>query len=482
MASPWIHGWLIFVLAASTALSSPAQDRAAADGSERLPWEKTRGRASPLPLSPVQGPREFLSRYGITDSQWDGFFAGQPLSPAEEEVLVRLIHLYPRMGQENVERWAVRDLAWDELAAAAKDHRGKIIPVRGRAQRVTKIELLPEVATRYEFAHCYRVQMRLEEEPFSAEVYCLDLPAAWQVDAELDEPAAALGLFLKVGDAPQDIPKLLFAARRIAWFPDRPQPKLGIDQADVALAKAGVDIGRFAEVGKEKALGLLSADREPFYQILSALGDERANALLASVEREFDVAQVLQQPERLQGHALPVRGIARRVARIEVPDPDIRQRFGIDHYYEVDLTLPLKQKIRLGTDPKKKSAGVVYENSFPATICLRSLPADLPLGDDLHEPVEANALLFKIWLYQSPYAAEAKLAQPAPLLLARDVRVVREQPASSLVSDLLVGGALLAALLSFVGIILYFKFSDRTAAGRAAAAPSVPPPDFSSLK
>ena len=100
----------------------------------------------------------------------------------------------------------------------------------------------------------------------------------------------------------------------------------------------------------------------------------------------------------------------------------------------------------------------------------------------MHEPVETEALLFKIWLYQSPYAAEAKLAQPAPLLLAREVRVVREEPASRLVSDLLVGGALLAALLSFVGIVLYFKFADRTTASRTAAVESAPPPDFSSLK
>ena len=450
---------------------------------DKLPWEKTPGkRPAPL-LHPIASPREFLEKYGFGESQWAGFFSGQPLSAAEEESLVLILSLYPRFGQEQVEAWAVRDVSWDQLAAAGADHRAKILPLTGRVKRVAKIDLPAEVAARCDFDHYYQVRMQIFDAPYVAVVYCAEIPTSWKLDADLDEPASGYPLFLKVGDAADDPLPLLFATQRLAWHPDRPQANLQIDQAHVALAKLGVDIGRFQDVGKTEGAGILASEREPFYQILAALGDNQAAAVLKPQRPAMDVSQLLQNPQTYQAHVLPVRGLARRVARIDVDDVDIRQRFHIDHYYEVDLTVPLEKKISLRADPKKKEGAVLYENSFPATICVRELPAGLSVGDNLRQSVEADAVFFKIWHYHSTFTAPAQLSQPAPLFLAQQVRLVKEELPSRWVSDVLVGSAMVLAIATFVGIALWYRLSDRSQ-GRASALDDAKPPqpDFSNLR
>lgn len=473
--------------------SEPAEDgrppAAAADAkradpapaaANELPWSKKSRRDAPL-SRPINSPREFLDKYGIGDSQWAGFFSGQPLSAAEEEVVVRILNVYPRFGQETVEAWAVPGISWDQVAAAGDEHRAKVFKLTGRAERVTKIDLPEEVAAHSDFPHFYQVRMIIDDAPYAAVVYCVDVPAAWKLDADLDEPATGWPLFLKVGE-PDEPPALLFATRRLAWHPDRAEPEVNIDQAHVALAQLGVDIGRFQDVGQADGTGISVAEREPFYQILAALADERAAGVLKP-SPEIDVGLLLQNPQAHQAHVLPVRGIARRVARVDVPDLDIRRRFHIDHYYEVDLSLPLSRVISLRADPKKKDEAVKYEHSFPATICVRELPAGLAVGDNLRQSVEAEALFFKIWHYHSAYAAEAHLPQPAPLFLARQVRLVQKESASNWVSDVLVGSAMLLALVMFVSIALWFRMSERSAHRSPEAAEDKPPqPDFSNLR
>src|SRR5262245_52557746 len=56
-----------------------------------LPWVKKKATKDPLPIiRPPTGVREILDKYDIGESQLEGFFNGQPLSVAEEEVIVRI--------------------------------------------------------------------------------------------------------------------------------------------------------------------------------------------------------------------------------------------------------------------------------------------------------------------------------------------------------------------------------------------------------
>jgi hypothetical protein len=470
---------ILFAFAGQAAAqdTEPVNPLRAPAGAERLPWEREPAKKSLPRLRPIAGPREFLTRYGIVASQWDSFLDGQPLSAAEEEVVVRLLHLYSRFGQENVEAWANRELTPGQLAASAEEQRGNIVRLTGRVRRASQVELLPEAATRNEFSRYHQVQLQMEE-GLDAIVYCREIPAAWKPDAALNERASAYGLFLKIGDEQASSP-LLLVTDRVAWLPIEPRPELGVTPAQVALASWGVDIGRLQIVGQQRRAGLTSDDREPFYQILSALAGEPAAKRLATRSGDLDLAPLLQEPLKHTGEVVPVRGLARRVLRVDVPDVDIRRRFGIDHYYEVDLSLPLSKTIKLGADPKSKA--LLYENSFPATICMRQLPPGLAVGDDVRRPIAASAVFFKLWLYQSAYTKEAGVAQPAPLFLARSVQVVADEEPSSFLADVIVGLAMAIAAATFVGIILWYRWSDR-AARPAPPADAVAKPDFSDLR
>lgn len=455
---------------------NPLRSPAAA---EKLPWERDPAKKSLPRLQPIAGPREFLTRYGIVASQWDSFQGGQPLSAAEEEVVIRLIHLYSRFGQENVEAWTNRDLTPQKLVESAEQQRGVIVRLAGKVRHASQVKLIPEVSTRYEFSQYCQVNLQIEEGP-EAILYCREVPAAWKLDAAMNEQASAYGLFLKVGDEQASSP-LLLVTDRIAWHPAEPRPTLGVTPAHVALASLGVDIGRLQAVGQERRAGLTAVDREPFYQILSALEGEQAAKLLAKGHSKLELAPLLQEPQEHTGNVLPVRGLARRVLRVDVPDVDIRRRFGIDHYYEVDLSLPLEQAIKLGADPKAKNQDVLYENSFPATVCIRELPPGLAVGDDVRQPIEASAVFFKLWLYHSAYTKEAGLAQPAPLFLARSMQVVADEERSSFWANVVVGLAMVIAALTFVGIVLWYRWTDR-AATPTLSADAAARPDFSDLR
>jgi hypothetical protein len=421
-----------------------------------------------------------LGRYGVSQSQLDGFFSGQPLSPDEEGVLIRLLYLYPRFGQDNVEAWAKKGLSWDQIAISAEQHRAELFPLSGRVRRVAAKKIPDELASRYEFGQYFEVRLDLDDSPYAAVVYCRQIPGDWPPGEDLNEHAAATGLFLKTGDLSAEPPELLFATWRIAWLPDRPDPNWQIAPDHVALAGAGVDIGQLREVGKEKGPGIHAAERDPFYQVLAALRDERLSRALRPATQP-DLVQLLREPRRFQGLAIPVHGIARRVTKIVVPERDIRRRFGIDHYYEIDVTAPLDKPIRIGADPKTKAESLTYETGFPLTLCVLELPTGLNEGDEVRQLVAAEGIFFKLWTYRSPHSSQSGLLQPAPLVLARTARLAAEEPPVAWVSDAVVIGVVLAAVGVFVAVALWYRYSDR-GTSRTAAAPARPPPDFSNLR
>jgi len=69
---------------------------------DRLPWEPSKA-AEPI-LRPPSGPLEIFERFDIGPSQIEGFISGQPLSPSEEDVLIKIIYRFPRLGLDNLQR------------------------------------------------------------------------------------------------------------------------------------------------------------------------------------------------------------------------------------------------------------------------------------------------------------------------------------------------------------------------------------------
>jgi len=439
-----------------------------------LPWEAPPRVSEPI-LRPPANPREVLQRYDIGPSQIEGFFSGQPLMPSEEDVLVKILYRLPRLGLDNLQRWRQTKVTWDQLAAAPGDHRVEVFRVRGRVKQVTKQPLLAEQAELFEMEHFYRVTLELADSPYQALLLARRVPAAWELDQPLDEPAAADALFLKLGDAQEENPPLIFAAGRVAWLPDRTAGEKQVGPSHVALARLGMDAGQWELVRKTNGRGLVEEDREAFYQLLAALNRPGASELRGGGQQPLDVVPLLEQPAEHQGELMAVEGLARRVMKVPVSDRDVRSRFGIDHYYEIDLFVSLGDRSLKFGKGKQDQEPAVYHHDFPATLIVRELPPGLAEGENLHQLVRADGVFFKIWTYKSAFSAKFDQAQPAPLFVAARSSVVRTQTVANWVVSTLV----LIAFGLAASVVVVIAWWQRSGERRAAAVES--PADFSKL-
>jgi hypothetical protein len=416
---------------------------------------------------------EMFERIGLDSDGFANVADDVPLSAVEDSLLLRMLDRLPRLGRDNLQRWRQQDADWKALTASPGEHRGEVFFLRGRAKRVEKIALTPDEAELHEFGHFYHVSAELGDSKTPAVIFAQRVPAGWPLDQPLDEPVEADGLFFKVSATDEDRHPLVFAAERVAWLPDRTALERGVGPDQLALAKLGMDIGLWDDVRKLNHLPIEPGDREAFYQVLAAVGKSQAAALLSAGDGPLEIGPLLTQSERFQGMLLPVWGTARRITRIDVADADVQARLGIDHYYEIDLFLPLGEaNIRLG---QGKGDAPVFRNSFPATLVVRELPPGLSESENLHEQIHADAVFFKIWTYDSRYTNRFGQVQPAPLFVAFAPHVVQSSSGSGWITNIIVGCALsgaLAALATWMWLTPPHKRRLMTESS---------PPDFSGL-
>jgi hypothetical protein len=408
---------------------------------------------------PPASALEIFTKYDIGPSQLAGFFSGQPVTPAEEDVLAKILFRWSDLGQENVESWRKKGVTWDQLIAAAANHRGEIYHIRGRATHVAQVKLAPAVAERLDFEHYFVATIKIQDSPSIAVVYASFVPAAWKLDAEIDEPVSLDGMFLKVGDAAADTPPLIFATERIAWHPDKPHPEVNVGPDQIALAHAGVDWGLYEVVKAENGRRIGGLDREPFFQTLTVFTGEKGKQL-AKPEKKVDIPLLLQKSESMFGNRLKLRGIAQRIVKINVAAGDVHKRFGIDHYYEIDVSITLDKPMKVAKNPKDKDA-LLYANTFPVALIVPNLPPNLQEGENLHDLIEADGTFYKLWTYQSSYAGQKNMRQAAPLLMAADVRLVKRGDPASAVGGVVVTIAMVLAGGTFFVLYWWFRLSDR---------------------
>jgi hypothetical protein len=431
------------------------------------------------PANEFSSPLEILQRYNIGETQLQSFVNGVELSSGESDLITKILYHFPKFGLENLHRWRQTGVSWHDVVTVPELHRGRIFPLLGRVKRVEKQSLTADEAERYEFKHCFKVTMLISDENQEAIITARRVPKAWPLDQELDEPADADGLFLKTGSASIDPPQLFFAAERLGWYPDRPHPDHRIGAPQLALGSLSMDVSLWDDVRETNGKGLTSADRECFYRLLDSVGFP-APTILSDASAPIDLVSLLEKPAAHFGDIVNVEGIARRVMKVAVSEPDIKNRFGIDHYYEIDLFLPLGEAtLRLGSDPRTEKSPV-YRDTFPATLIVRRLPPGLSEGENLHELIRAPAVFFKIWSYRSSYTNRFGQLQPAPLFIAAKPELV---PLNNRF-DWLTSGHVLGAfgLALFIAATLAWLYrSDRTARSRITPRQIDQRPDFSGL-
>ncbi len=160
----------------------------------------------------------------------------------------------------------------------------------------------------------------------------------------------------------------------------------------------------------------------------------------------YSVAPLFNDPQNQVAELVALDGNVRRVTRIDVsksPDgdqSDVARRFGIDHYYEIDLF----------TDDSQNN---------PVVFVVRELPPGLSVGDRLDVPVRIAGFFFKSWGFQSRRATlpvpdgappAANLRQFAPLLVGRGPILVHFDEPTEARSFGLIAAGLFVLLLGAV--------------------------------
>jgi hypothetical protein len=189
--------------------------------------------------------------------------------------------------------------------------------------------------------------------------------------------------------------------------------------------------------------------------------------LSRTAEGRYSVAPLFNVPEAQIGELVVVDGTARSVARVEARSQadgsrtsDLARRFGIDHYYELEVF----------TDDSQ---------NYPLVFCVRELPAGFPSGGAIHVPVRVAGFFFKDWLYHTRGSQQSDVAgvraQYAPLLIGRSLLVLSTEQGGG-GARYVVGGLFVAALAGIWAVSAWYARGDRRFRARTLATSfSLPP-------
>lgn len=405
---------------------------------------------------PLRSPREMLQVMKIDESLLSFFRDDRAVNDDEQEPLMKLLLRLPHFAQQDVDRWAKPIEDAQAILVNPDSYRFDMHALSGQVSEIERLSVLPELVPRLRFAHFYKVS--LTDNELESTIYCRSIPRKWRDAFEertfVGESVRVQGLLLKrMLDHGKQV--LVFAASRLNWHPTQPSRALAVSNDHVLLSQLGVDIDRFSDV-VHKA-GLESIDRECFYQCVAAVRMAEPDQLARLGSRRFDIARMIQTPSQVCGELYTLKGIARRAIRIQVDDVDIRSRFGIDHYYELEVFVPLEKQVRfLDPGESRDQEGKVFTD-YPFVICVPQLPAGMQTGSDVRVPLTFSGFFVKLWAYRTefmsgkqPRNASLKLQQ-SPLLIGPTVTLEvppeqRESDLSVLISSL--------AVVSLMGIWL----------------------------
>lgn len=421
----------------------------------------------------VTTPLQVLELLGIGESELAGFEHDSAFSDDEFITLHRLLARLPRFPRHRMTTWQRTDVVWADQLQNASELEATIVRVAGQLTELTREELPEAIAERVRYTHFYKAVIADASQDVEYTAFLRDIPNQFSnalIEGQpLIETVALTGLFLKSGvakEAGESEPSaelanyVYLAANYLEWFPNNPESPLVVERKGLLhLAEFGMDVGVLGSVKDRKPL--VTDDREGFYQLLASVGTQR-NSAIKKLSSETNATALLKEPAKHRGQFYTMNGTARRCIRIQVDDPDIVNRFGITHYYEIevfDQSAFIRVKDREDTD---RSA--VYD-SYPIVFCTRSIPEGFPTGDLIHENVQINGAYLKLWAYATRFIRTqigedggAPPLQISPLLVGHSPMFLRPPPSRGLGVFSAIGFT--AAILGIWGLIAWNKRGD----------------------
>lgn len=305
----------------------------------------------------------------------------------------------------------------------------------------------------------------------------VNVPRNWLKQKALDELVEFDGYFLakfaasKLAETSDNELVPLFVANKIKWFPDHPNVELAIHSDHVLLARHQVNLTQRDIAAKNNNRQMQADEGDYFYQLLRATNQIERSEI---VESAIDFHSLLQSPGESLARSVELAGRVRRVTKAQVTNPQQQKLIDADHYYVIDLLIPLSDtKVVVNTkktkpdgtgDEVENGPSIAYDNRFPVTVCVAKLPC---AEDELEKQnVIVNGFFFRLWNYPSAFVDERTsdsgagqvcplVVGLAPVIVDNNVDAGRAFLAQILLG--LAGAVLLFALLA----VWYLKRSDQ---------------------
>ena len=372
--------------------------------------------------------RVLLEHAGLDQNAWDTIHDGREIQGIEFEILAKVLHRLPRIGTYPLVEWSQPgENVWNAVDSPT-EHRAEAFFLQGRALHVDLVELPQDVAQRWHLGQVYRVRLDLQNSTGKVIVYTLNIPKSWQphVGRTMDERVSGHGLFFKLEVAEvTTTPLPVLLAPRIAWMPDRIDEALATTPSLLILGNLGMDVGLFDQIQDHQ--GLTKDDRECFYQLLAATGGTAPATVDSRLPHDTSLAKLLgTQVQRAgRGELVAITGNVRRAVRIVIEAADIRNRFGIDHYYELNVFI--NESVRVKRSPSDPQP--TYYSSYPVVCCVRQLPAGMPEGDDVNEAMRVSGFYYKIYSYKTDFttAKGPNRRQFSPLIVGFEPKWIQQR-------------------------------------------------------
>ena len=124
------------------------------------------------------------------------------------------------------------------------------------------------------------------------------------------------------------------------------------------------------------------------------------------------------------GARVAVTARCRDCTKVEITDPDKRERYGLDHYYQLALFPELNQSIVLTEKTKDGPVRVEYKR-FPITVCAIKLPPGVYSEDVEGEAISVDGTFFRVWKYDAEISQQAKSSGTiSPLIISQDFEII----------------------------------------------------------
>lgn len=503
----------------------------------------------PQPPAVAKSPRAYAAEnWDFGDDAWSKFVDGQTMPAVttarddEAATLLKLLNNLPRLPRDAVEAWTQSEAALPAIVADPAKHRGEIFRVEGRATKCEQVAVPEELARLFDFDAVYRTEIRPHDGGPLRVVYSPAVPRGWLRDekgnlktsATLDEQTAAVAMFVKRGadvanqsesGATAGTPELVFVARRLSWWSVSLLAQLGVDMAlfddvvqgsEIAGEEAACLYTMLASAPKIESDGLEKIAREYQFKLQQDFPYEYRDP--SEPSNSFVLNEVRSRPERSAGLPVTLSATALRAVRVQVP-ADAAAKYGFDHYYHVDASVPLDPPITIvqrkkaadkaatggaaaggedkatGEAPDRGERTETLRNDMNVVFCVRQLPDGFPEGEKINESIRVPAFFFKTWAAASPKSAEVnpRARNQYPMFIADSMIWYGESEPPWWIGGTIVG--VLVGLLALAAVVALVNrrgnrdldkalARQRTETDGSLDAVEVPangPPDFSFL-